>query len=214
MEKGGLAFGPIPAAAQVLCIDMQRLFLEPGEWYGADGVAILPQVERLVAARSVQTLFTRFITASSPESAQGCWKRYYRHWHRVTQVEAGTDMLELHPSLVPYARVGQVFDKRGHNAFEAPVVGPQGPTFREYIRKLAPPALIVCGIETDVCVLATVLSAVDLGYRVIIARDAVASSDPSAHRACLELVYPRFDQQIELASTEAILAQWQGVTYD
>ena len=32
---------------------------------------------------------------------------------------------------------------------------------------------IVSGSETDVCVLATVLDAVDMGYRVIIARDAV-----------------------------------------
>ena len=35
---------------------------------------------------------------------------------------------------------------------------------------------IVSGSETDVCVLATVLDAVDMGYRVIIARDAVCSS--------------------------------------
>jgi nicotinamidase-related amidase len=33
-------------------------------------------------------------------------------------------------------------------------------------------ALTVTGSETDVCVLATVLDAVDLGYRVIVVRDA------------------------------------------
>jgi hypothetical protein len=36
--------------------------------------------------------------------------------------------------------------------------------------------LIVSGAETDVCVLATVLDAVDLGYRVVVAADTVCSS--------------------------------------
>jgi nicotinamidase-related amidase len=35
--------------------------------------------------------------------------------------------------------------------------------------------LIISGSETDVCVLATVLAAVDLGYRVIVVRDGVSS---------------------------------------
>ena len=64
------------------------------------------------------------------------------------------------------------------------------------------------GVETEVCVLATAMSAVDLGYRTVIAVDAVASSMPESHRACLEHVYPRFDQQVELARVEEILAAW------
>jgi nicotinamidase-related amidase len=37
--------------------------------------------------------------------------------------------------------------------------------------------LVITGSETDVCVLGTVLGAVDFGYRVIIVRDAVCSSE-------------------------------------
>lgn len=64
------------------------------------------------------------------------------------------------------------------------------------------------GIETDVFVLATAMSAVDLGYRVIIVSDAVASSDMASHEACLQLVYPRFDQQIEIADLPTVLDAW------
>jgi hypothetical protein len=37
------------------------------------------------------------------------------------------------------------------------------------------------GSETDICVLATALSAVDLGYRVVIVRDALCSSSDEGH---------------------------------
>ena len=45
--------------------------------------------------------------------------------------------------------------------------------------------------------------------RVVVAVDAVASSDAAGHRACLDAVYPRFDQQIELATSDVILAAWR-----
>jgi nicotinamidase-related amidase len=52
------------------------------------------------------------------------------------------------------------------------------------------------------------MSAVDLGYRTVIAVDAVTSSVAESHRACLDHVYPRYDQQIELACVDEIIAAW------
>jgi hypothetical protein len=43
----------------------------------------------------------------------------------------------------------------------------------EHLHQREADALIVSGSESDVCVLATVLDAVDIGYRVIVVRDAV-----------------------------------------
>ena len=68
--------------------------------------------------------------------------------------------------------------------------------------------LIVSGSETDVCVLSSVLSAVDRGYRVVLARDAVCSSSDEAHDALMNIYRKRFDIQIELADTEEILGCW------
>jgi nicotinamidase-related amidase len=58
-------------------------------------------------------------------------------------------------------------------------------------------------------VLASVLSAVDLGYRVIIVRDAVCSSSDEGHDMLLRLYDTRFSEQIETADAETILSQWQ-----
>jgi nicotinamidase-related amidase len=56
------------------------------------------------------------------------------------------------------------------------------------------------GAETDVCVLAIILDAVDLGYRVVLAIDALCSSSDATHDALMTLYRTRFSQQIEIAS--------------
>ena len=55
--------------------------------------------------------------------------------------------------------------------------------------------LIVSGGETDVCVLSTVLSAIDLGYRIILVEDALCSSSDDSHDAIISLYRQRFNIQ-------------------
>jgi nicotinamidase-related amidase len=64
------------------------------------------------------------------------------------------------------------------------------------------------GGETDVCVLAAVMDAVDAGYRVVLAEDARCSVSDESHDAMLRHFGSRFSQQIEVASSEEILASW------
>ena len=73
-----------------------------------------------------------------------------------------------------------------------------------------PPArtLTITGAETDVCVLATVFGAIDFGYRVVLATDALCSSSDTTHDALLTLYQERFAQQIEAADAATILTNW------
>jgi nicotinamidase-related amidase len=56
--------------------------------------------------------------------------------------------------------------------------------------------------------LSSVLAAVDYGYRVIIAEDAVCSSSDEGHDALIALFNQRFDVQLEPAKVEVILSAW------
>ncbi|MGT2478761.1 cysteine hydrolase family protein (plasmid) [Methylobacterium oryzae CBMB20] len=67
---------------------------------------------------------------------------------------------------------------------------------------------MVTGGETDVCVLGTVLGAVDLGYRVIIVTDGLCSSSDEAHDAMLTLYHGRYGQQVETVTTDTLLRNW------
>ena len=64
------------------------------------------------------------------------------------------------------------------------------------------------GGETDVCVLATVMSAIDLGYRIVLATDALCSVSDRTHDALMTLYGERFSQQLAMATTVGILEAW------
>jgi len=68
--------------------------------------------------------------------------------------------------------------------------------------------LIISGGETDICVLATVLGAIDRGYRVVLVRDALCSASDETHDALMTLYLSRFSQQVEAASLDEILTRW------
>jgi nicotinamidase-related amidase len=53
-----------------------------------------------------------------------------------------------------------------------------------------------------------VLDAVDIGYRVIVVRDAVCSSSDEGHEVLMRLYHTRYTEQIETADAEAVLARW------
>ena len=199
LEIGPLYRGLLDDKALHICIDMQRIFLEPGPWFAEAGLDLLPKIDQLLQARHISPIFTKFITPSTPNEAIGSWQTYYKFWHQVTKEEAGEEWLTLHPSLKKFAKSANTFDKTTYDAFASG-------SFRSSIERANPSALVFSGIETDVCVLATVLTAVDLGYRTIVVKDAVISSDLNSHNACFEFLFPRYSQQIEIATVADILS--------
>ncbi|HCV86631.1 MAG TPA: cysteine hydrolase [Deltaproteobacteria bacterium] len=199
LETGPLSQGLLDDQALHICIDMQRIFLEPGPWFAEAGLDILPKIDQLLHARHISPIFTKFITPSTPNEAIGSWQTYYEFWHQVTKEEAGEEWLALHPTLQKFAKPENTFDKTTYDAFASI-------PFRSYIETSKPSALIFSGIETDVCILATALTAIDFGFRTIIVKDAVTSSEINSHKACFESIFPRYSQQIEIATVDEILS--------
>lgn len=199
--KDGLRFGPLGEEAAHICVDMQNLFA-PGAPWGAQWVeTTLPTIEMLTAALAPRTFFTRFIPPRSLVDAPGSWGRYYGSWPQVLRDELSPIWLELLPRLHRLARSGQIYDKS--------VYSPWAQTNLEAtLRRLGISTLVISGAETDICVLATVLGAVDRGFRVVVATDAVCSSADETHDAALRLFRSRLGQQIETATAGQILAAW------
>jgi nicotinamidase-related amidase len=163
---------------------------------------VLPTVARLVERAPDKTVFTRFIPPLRAEDARGMWRGYYRKWAELTRENVDPSLLELMPELQRYVPPGRIFDKPVYSAFATGEL-------QAKLRRRGTNTLIVTGAETDVCVLSTVLAAVDLGYRVIIVEDALCSSADESHDALLGLYRRRFDLQVELTDSEQLLEVWR-----
>jgi nicotinamidase-related amidase len=192
---------PIEPAAVHLCLDLQRLLEPEGPWPTPWMAPALDQAVRLVEPRPEQTIFTRFMPPRAPDEMPGAWRRYFEKWRAVTREFIDPSVLELVPPLASFVPPARVVDKGRYSAF---VASPLQATLKDR----GATTLIVSGAETDMCVLATVLNAVDLGYRVIVSADAICSSVDSTHDALMTLYSRRFAEQIELTDTQTILENW------
>jgi nicotinamidase-related amidase len=197
----GLLPRPLTEKTVHLCVDMQRIFSPEGPWATPWMEKVLPIVTEIAQRFPERTVFTRFITPQRAEDMPGMWRRYYERWAETTRERLDPGLLELVPPLARLVPPAVTIDKTRYSGFvEAPLFA--------HLRERGADALIVTGSETDVCVLATVLGAVDLGYRVILVRDAVCSSSDDGHDAMLQVYHRRYSEQIETADAETILSQW------
>lgn len=111
-------------------------------------------------------------------------------------------MVELVPELAPFAPPALVLDKKVYSPWFQPELEAE-------LGRRGTDTVIVTGGETDVCVLAAVLGAVDRGYRVVVGKDCLCSSSDTAHDASITLYQRRYGQQVEVASAATILANWR-----
>ena len=112
------------------------------------------------------------------------------------------DAIRLVPALERFVPPARVLDKRVYSPWT-------DGSLDRFIAGTGVDTVIVTGGETDVCVLGTVLGAVDRGLRVILVTDALCSSSDATHDALMELYLSRFSEQIEAAGTDEILDHWR-----
>lgn len=194
----GLRFGSLGESWVHLSIDMQRMFAEQTEWHTPWMERVLPNVIAIAELNPARTIFTRFIPPASPDDVGGAWQRYYRRWEAMTRSKLDFGLVELVPELARFVPPAQLEDKMVMSAWHG--------TLHARLRQASIDTLIISGCETEVCVLATVMGAIDLGYRVVIVADAICSGADSTHDAMLAIYESRFGMQVETIKTEDLLA--------
>jgi nicotinamidase-related amidase len=179
---------------------MQNLFTEATPWHTPWMARVLPAVEAVVSRFPERTVFTRFVPPATvvdkhvysrfvppahPQDMPGAWHRYYERWSELTTSRLDPVLIELVPSLARFVPPATVVDKHVYSPFVERGLA-------QLLRKRHTDALIITGAETDVCVLAAVLGAIDFGYRVVLVTDAICSSSDETHNALLTLYHQRF----------------------
>jgi nicotinamidase-related amidase len=193
---------PLTERTVHLCIDMQRIFSSEGPWATPWMERVLPVVAEIAGRFPARTVFTRFITPQRPEDMPGTWRRYYEKWRDTTRERLDPQLLELLPPLAKLVPPATVIDKTRYSGFAEP-------RLLNHLRQRQADGVIVTGSETDVCVLATVLGAVDLGFPVTLVTDAVCSSSDEGHDCMLQVYHRRYSEQIATTEAETILSRWK-----
>lgn len=201
IKDDAIRFGPLGHRCVHLCVDMQRLFAAPTDWNTPWMHKVLPHVASIAKAHPEDTIFTRFVPLANPEEGRGTWKRYYERWRSITLDELPLDMVDLVEPLDRLVPPAEILDKTVYSPWL------DGELDRR-LEARGTDTLIVTGGETDVCVLGTVLGAIDRGLRTIIVADALCSSSDETHDALVMLYRNRFGQQIETVSTRTLLDAW------
>lgn len=201
MASDALPFGPLGLRTAHLCVDLQNMFLEETPWHVPWLRRMLPTVSEIACRKAEATIFTRFMPPHTADAMSGAWRRYYERWREFTGERIDPRLLQLAPPLREVAPLAPVIDKPVYSPFS-------GIRLARLLRERGIDSLVVTGAETDVCVLATILGAIDRGYRVIVVTDAVCSSADEGHDALLQQYQRRFSQQLETVDTETLLRNW------
>lgn len=186
-----------------ICVDMQRMFAEDTPWKVTWMERVSPQVLEVASNYADRTIFSRFLPPARPTNATGMWRAYYEKWWMMTAEHLPAEMYGLLPELAAFTPPAIVFDKRTYSPW---IDG----RLNALLRGQDVETLVITGGETDVCVLATALGAIDLGYRGIILTDAVCSGTDETHGASLKLLESRFTAQMDAMSTETFLSSASG----
>ncbi|MGY4623934.1 cysteine hydrolase family protein [Bradyrhizobium sp. USDA 4486] len=202
MRDGTSKVADITSAAH-LCIDMQNIFAPGGLWATPWMERVLPTIAAIASRYRERTIFTRFITPQDPEDRPGQWQSYFHRWREATRRHLPPSALDLVPALGRLVPPAAVVDKPAYSAFSNPALA------RLLVAKHVG-TVVITGAETDVCVLSTVLSAVDLGFRVVIVEDALCSSSDVGHDALMTMYRTRFHGQVDLVTAEELAEFWRA----
>ena len=170
----------------LVVVDMQHVFGDPGSPWTTPGFdEVIEPIESLVAASGDRFIFTRFVL---PDRIEGSWKPYYETWADVTR-----------PERSGWFELVEPWGSRGPATLDEPRFSKWGPELEALAGSER--TLVLCGVATDCCVVATAIAAADAGMFVRVVADACRGIDEAAHARAIELM-AGFVPHIEITSVD------------
>ncbi|WP_152186193.1 cysteine hydrolase family protein [Segeticoccus rhizosphaerae] len=176
--------------AALVVIDMQVVFADSGSpWGSTDFGRVQRGVQSLVAQFEDSVVFTRFVP---PQIVEGSWLEYYRRWKFVEN--ASPEIWEL---VAPW---------QARRSVALPTFSKWGADLEAEIA--ADSEIVLCGVATDCCVLATAFAAIDAGRDVRVVADACGGGSVEQQKEALNLMSRRFPQLTMTTVAEVIGEGW------
>jgi nicotinamidase-related amidase len=198
-ELGGrVGMGTHPA---VLVVDFQRCFVDPAIPGGADFSGAITETRRLLdVSRSAgaPVVFTRVAYHQADLRDAGL---FLEKCPSLRFARAGTENVELDQRL-GRRRAEKLVTKQFASAF-------YGTRLRSMLRSRGVDTVIVCGCTTSGCVRATVVDALQGGFRALVPRECVADIDPEPHTAALFDIDAKYGDVVSADEVARLIEAWR-----
>jgi maleamate amidohydrolase len=190
---GTLGFGRRPA---LIVIDVNRGFTDPASPLVCDLDGVVAAIRRLLDVARAAGIPVVFTTVSYDEGDKQTAAAFIDKIPALLTLEAGTRWVEIDPRIAPRDDE-PVLNKLFASAFF-------GTALSSFLTAHNCDSLIVTGASTSGCVRATVVDAIQHGYRPIVPREAVGDRNPDAHTANLYDIETKYG---DVVSVDDLIAQ-------
>jgi maleamate amidohydrolase len=192
---GRAGFGRRPA---LLVVDVSVGFTDPRSPLVCDLDEVVAAIGRLLAETRAAGLPVVYTTVSYDEAARRTAATFIEKVPALLTLEAGSRWVEIDPRLAPLP--GEpVLNKLFASAFF-------GTALASFLAAERCDTVIVTGASTSGCIRATVVDALQHGYRPVVPREAVGDRNPAAHDANLYDMDAKYADVVSLEETLAQLA--------
>lgn len=193
---GRAGFGRRPA---LVVVDVNVGFTDAASPLVCELDDVVASIERLLDAFRERSLPIAFTTVSYDEAAKQFAAAFLDKIPALLTLEAGSRWVEIDSRVAP-REDEPVFNKLWASAFF-------GTPFASFLAARRCDSLVVTGASTSGCVRATVLDALQHGYRPIVPREAVGDRNPEAHVANLYDIDTKYGDVVSIDDVFGALAE-------
>jgi maleamate amidohydrolase len=192
---GTVGLGRRPA---LIVVDVNRGFTDPASPLVCDLDDIVAAIRRVLDEARAAGIPVVFTTVSYREEDKQTAAAFIEKIPALLTLEAGSRWVEIDPRIAP--RDGEpVLNKLFASAFF-------GTALSSFLTANGSDSLIVTGASTSGCVRATVVDAIQHGYRPIVPREAVGDRNPDAHAANLYDIETKYG---DVVSVDDLIVQME-----
>ncbi len=190
--RGG--FGRRPA---LIIVDMTLGFTDPESPLACDLEEPVANIAKLLEAARAARMPVLFTTVAYRESDKLTAAAFIDKVPALLTLEAGSRWAEIDPRIAP-RETEPVFNKLFASAF-------YGTGLPSALAAAGVDTLVVTGASTSGCVRATVVDALQYGYRPVVPREAVGDRNPDAHAANLYDVDAKYGDVVSVEEVTGLI---------
>jgi maleamate amidohydrolase len=188
----------------LLVVDMSRAFTDPSSALACDLEGPVDAIAQLLEAARAKAFLVVFTTVAYSEADIATATVFLEKVPALRGLRSGSDLTEIDSRLRPRHDETVLTKLFASAFFDTPL--------NDILADSGCDGLVVCGASTSGCVRASVVDALQHGYRPLVPRSAVGDRDQRAHAQSLVDIDSRYGDVVELTDAVSVFDSSKSCT--